>query len=702
MTSQSIILNLNKDFAKSEAHSYLQPVSQAFDIGKDAEVCMYGATLQRKPLLIEDNTANGSDGFTKFDSSFITLPSVAQVNDSLQGPFIDQDNVANANNNNQGSVNIRIEQGSYSVNELSNRLVIGVNSSLTQEVEGKNFKTTAGADIQWNGHVVKNQLPYAMTFKKDPYYLGYQGVPFRFIDNETKDIYPPQITGLTVPTQHFGLDNNEGHRDASNDLHFEKDGGDLRAMKEIRANAAISVTDWSKYARISDSPLFPLMKQNSLEQLEEGFAKNQSYFEWKIDYDNTGPSYKFDSCVGFSNTYLQSTWSVLNVPDTLPITPPGAGGINEYPECILGVRMFESTSGAPASTPDDSFIEVFCPSILNERLSVLDGQDSPETIFNQDLVSLCKIDMREKELKGLTLGVRFVAKPNEIGVDFHQTEQLQATVAQGRDLYNNVYSFQVYINDDEGEHVIYNSSIRDIYMPGNLIDDGVFMNSAVSQRVPAEKTNLGLQPYLWVNEMQVNDDLSALRGNYLAFFDHTDSYFVVRTPATDYEIKCDSKSLRECLGLSEENSSKITVLKGNADFEKTFEVNNQRRFNPNAFPRYPDEAGFTKLYSDNTQYNIEINLPVKAYNTTTSITNNLGQKRTIVYKTEPLIDGESQGISQVYVNKNIVPNNLKFLTLNNSDVLNLNNMNVQIRRSHNNELATELDDASVELLVKSK
>ena len=34
--------------------------------------------------------------------------------------------------------------------------------------------------------------------------------------------------------------------------------------------------------------------------------------------------------------------------------------------------------------------------------------------------------------------------------------------------------------------------------------------------------------------------------------------------------------------------------------------------------------------------------------------------------------------------------------------LNLNSLNVQIRRAKTNELATELEDASVELLIKSE
>ena len=93
---------------------------------------------------------------------------------------------------------------------------------------------------------------------------------------------------------------------------------------------------------------------------------------------------------------------------------------------------------------------------------------------------------------------------------------------------------------------------------------------------------------------------------------------------------------------------------------------------------------------------------MKAYNTTRTNKNNIGQKRTIVYKTEPVIEGESHEIQSVFINKNIQPNSLKFLTLNNTEPLNLNNMNIQIRRNHNNELATELEDASVEILIKSK
>jgi hypothetical protein len=103
-------------------------------------------------------------------------------------------------------------------------------------------------------------------------------------------------------------------------------------------------------------------------------------------------------------------------------------------------------------------------------------------------------------------------------------------------------------------------------------------------------------------------------------------------------------------------------------------------------------------------------LPIRGYNTTkpTKINSNnvrisnLGQKRAIVYQTPPLIDGETNGLNQTFINVFKEPNNLKYLTLNNDKKLNINELNVQIRRSDTNELATELEDCSVELLITSE
>ena len=81
--------------------------------------------------------------------------------------------------------------------------------------------------------------------------------------------------------------------------------------------------------------------------------------------------------------------------------------------------------------------------------------------------------------------------------------------------------------------------------------------------------------------------------------------------------------------------------------------------------------------------------------------NDVGQTKTIIYKTGTITEGQIADIQGNIVTKNIEPNNLKWLTLNNSEPLNLNSLNVTIRRNKSNKLATELTDSSIEILIKS-
>lgn len=692
MNSQSIILNLNKDFAKSEAHDYLQPVSQAFDIGANAEVCLYGANIQRKPIFIKDNSK--SDNRVNIDAVFNSLPDVRQQNAYASGTLIDSNRVLKPPN-----VEIKgdIEDGGYTVDQFGERLTIEHNAYITQVWNDDQILDPTGTAIAIDSLPVKRQLPYAMTYDRDNFYLGYQSVPLSFMDKATAGSYPTLTTGHTVLSQVFQMDNTEGF--IHTDLRYNRtQNNDLDSILDIRANSAVSVSDWSRYAQISSSPLFPLSKQHDPKELDNGFQKNQSYFEFEVNYNNQDNNYEFDACVGFTNTYLQSTWTTKDVPEREIIEPePVLGTVVQYPQCYLGVRLHENHQGGL----DWSYIELFCASKLSQEILYLqDGEDLNDALFDDSLVSLGKFDMTNTTLQGLLIGFRFNAHPNKVAVSDQIDQSSAGGVAALQTVYQNAYSFQLYINDVEGEHILYDSSTRDIYFPAQVLEDGCFVNSAVSDRVAAQRCNLGLQPYLWINKCSADDNIAALRGNYLLAKDTRTNEFIYRLPCTDYQFESASESALETLGLADDNQTTYTILKGNTH-EQRLSQELTRVLNPNAFPRFPKEAGLTKLFTDSTQYNIEVNLPVKAFTTTKSTSNNLGQKRTILYKTEPVVDGESQGITQVYVNKEIVPNNLKFLTLNNKERLNLNNMNVQIRRSDTNELATELSDASVELLVKS-
>jgi len=122
-------------------------------------------------------------------------------------------------------------------------------------------------------------------------------------------------------------------------------------------------------------------------------------------------------------------------------------------------------------------------------------------------------------------------------------------------------------------------------------------------------------------------------------------------------------------------------------------------FNPNFYPEIPELAGITQLGSDGIRYNIEVNLPVRAYNTTESASNDLGQVRNILHNSNPVVE-DITNLSSGLVNKNLEPHDIKYLSLNNEEPIKLNQLKVNIRRAKTNELAPEIEDASIEILFK--
>ncbi len=114
-------------------------------------------------------------------------------------------------------------------------------------------------------------------------------------------------------------------------------------------------------------------------------------------------------------------------------------------------------------------------------------------------------------------------------------------------------------------------------------------------------------------------------------------------------------------------------------------------------------AGIMNLFGDNIRYNIEIpSLPIKTFNTTSTVDFNLGNERTIIYGTGVFLTGNLTEINNTFVNLNIEPNNLKFISLNNNKSIKLNNIKVQIRKAGTNKEATEITDCSIELMFKNQ
>jgi hypothetical protein len=720
--TQSVILNLNKEYSNSKAHDFFQPVAQKLDIGKNAEVSLYNLSLSRKPLYLESNTDSNEVDFVINFEYFPSTEQKHQITDS--STIIDENQLVVLNNKalyDIEDIDFKLKPGGYTIRELSDRITMNVNSVIKQGINGLDLKKGDGTtDFSVGGVDAVISIPYSYIYDKENFYLGLAGCPFspNTVGGNTYNVNDEYLYSAINNTQDlgvFGVDNNESTGTA--DIITETESlSVLRGKTFITSNTAIiSQSDYqSSFNRISDSPIFPLFKLDNPKLQNNKFQQTQSFFEFDVHLDTSAPAYDVDMVVGFTNTYLQSKWTNTNIPEVSVIKPSG----ESLPDVFMGARFVETKS---LGNIDESRIDLYVPNIINEHLNYISGNADLDVIFGEGLQKLTTINLGSDTLaRQGKFGFRFVAHTNQ--ADCFPTLQRQATSNnQGNDsYYSRTYSFQFYARPNlVGDTILYDSCDDNIYFPANLIEAGFLFGSAKSGRTVGEFNALGFMPYLFVKNLPALSGISNPRGNYILQKDFDSNSVNYRCGINFYNYKIKNTTLNEILGLEAErdnilqyetkNKFKVFYSQDSIDF-RTHKNPGLKRYDPNAYPQYKKDGGIVKLYADNTQYNIELNLPIKAYNTTQPIkktndktfVSNLGQKRTILYKSSPIIQGQSDGINQTFVNLFKEPNNLKFLTLNNSTPLNLNELNIQIRRAKTNELATELEDASVELLIKSE
>tara|TARA_R110001592_G_scaffold140638_3_gene361677 strand:+ start:3819 stop:5924 length:2106 start_codon:yes stop_codon:yes gene_type:complete len=694
-TIQSVILNLNTNFSNSKASNYFQPVSQKLDIGKNAEVSLYGASLKRKPILLTKDTVDNKTllNIEQFyyptnEANIITDPDTILDEDSIPSVELSLGIIGRLS----GETDYKIEAGDYTIDELGQRIVAEINSDIVTDLNGQSLLSTGGLPLDCGGTNMVVSFPYNFIFDntKD-FFLGYAGSAYQqsFTNNN------PNISGYFCNSQLETVDNSETvTTTGALLLNVERETSfSMKGIKNVTSNVAISTTNYQSFSQLHFSSLFPLYRQNKANVVTSVAKECETYFEFNLKMDSSKNNRETDMVVGFINTYLQSGWANTNIPNIDKLEPDNVN----VPRCFVGCRIVEDKSGSN----DINKLQIIAPNLLTRKLSYLNAVDPIANLFTDGMIVLKEIDIDEVSKIG-RCGFRFYAVDNQYNFYSHQLIQGATSISGGRPTFEKVYGFQFYCADSgDTTTLLYDSGEDNVFIPGNLLEDGFLFNAANSSRNPGgEFCNLGFQPYMFVNKLEEGDGISMPRGNYICQKDHTLAKIDYRVGLKYYTFNTKNKSLLDVLGLQEDKEQTITVSKNN---DKILSRTG-KKFDANAYPVEKNLGGFTKLYSDNTQYNIEINLPVKAFNTTEQTignSNDIGQKRTIIYKTEPILEGEIQDLNQSFITKDIVPNNLKYLTLNNTVPLNINNMNVQIRRAKTNELATELDDASVEILIKS-
>lgn len=721
--TQSVILNLNKNFGNSNASNYLQTVAGQLDIGKNAEVALYSASIRRKPIHIDyDN----SDIDFRIKTNY--FPIQRQINAAANPNSIiyasELIRLDNSNISTIQDIDYLLGKGSYSINELSNRMVQEINSEISEFNRNENIlEKQDGSDWTINGTNVLMQIPYSFIYDKDDYYLGLNGIPLDLSYREPQSGGQPDLindanSGYLCRSQQFPVSNTETKKSSNVDLEVFSSfhSGELvNPIFSITSNSAISGSNYNDFCRISDSPIFPLFKNHKLDNQNGHYQCNQSFFEFDIIIDDTKNSYNMDMVVGFTNTYLQSLWPTSNIPK-LQVAQPSK---NNLPEMILGAKFVETKVAGDIT---ESYIELYAPALISTQLGILDGTDDYDNMFEEGLERLCTLEVGGDLGRNGKYGFRFVAHDDQYkGWNYRNrnthTDGTDKYIRDNVNFYGTVYSFQFYYHPiGEAEVIVYDSSKHNLYIPQNILEDGFLTDQIISERAgdEIEKVNLGLQPYVWFNYVEEADGISNPRGNYILNYGsrEVNSFYYYRAGMTFYEFDFVNRNCREIFNIPKFTGNKTEYkISESTSYQQKIKTNGTRRFNPNSYPLYKKEAGFTAIYSDFTRYNIEINLPIKVVNTTADEDkvkkflpsyNNIGQKRTILYTTEPIIEDRIEDVDREFINKSIVPNNIKFLTLDNLQPLNINSLNVQIRRSRTNELAEEIEDCSVELLIKSE
>ena len=734
--TQSVILNLNKQFSNGKASDYMQPASGRFEIGANAEVALYGASIRRKPIHLDFDkiqetltiNTNYYPSQEQINASTATATTIIKPTKLVKLSGVQKFEEATF-------LEFFLDKDSYTPEELAQRMTSEVNNTILNFNQDNsdtfdNQLTRADASLwtigQFNTPVLF-QIPYGYTYDRENLYLGLNGIPTD-LSFKNSFVTPNRIDGRNTGTvnnsQNFPVNNTEAVSTAEvniNASQAEFSGELVKATFSITAKSNVATTDYTEFARISDSPIFPLFKANNDTRREGAYQQNESYFEFDMLVPDGQTDWVTDFFVGFTNTHAQSEWVSSSVPEVESVNSRGLS----IPQVYLGARFKETT----VSSVSSSTIDIYLPTLITSALNNLSGIGSNhKDIWAEGMEKIKSIKL--ENIGGFAeqgkFGFRFTAHTDYYRANTYRDRSLAVNtkqpnrefLSQSQPIQGNVYSFQLYYGEYATiKSIVYDSVEDSIYLPANLIEDGFLFDQIISERTgkAAEQTSLGMIPYLFINKLPLGFGIENPRGNYIMNFmkrvagnGGPRDVYLYRGGMSFYEYDLSNRNLEDVLGVNRESAGSEYIISEDTTYETIVKTNDNTRFNPNAYPLKPNEAGLTALFPDFTKYNIEINLPVKAYTTTaidtvdTSLTgvNDVGQKRTIVYTTEPVSDSELT-LQQSLVNKNIVPNTLKFLTLDNSVPLNLNNMTVQIRRSKTNELATELEDASVELLIKS-
>ena len=737
MSKQSVIVNFNPLNQNSKAYDYTQAFNKELRVGANAEVCLYEGELSRKPFVLTED-------------SELTLEITYSMPNDRQRSLNDvptNNLVGMPNNLSNAYIQAVIDKGEYTKSELLQELSSKVNDQLQDFNEATSGYNLNGAINYYHNPPTatqaagitrtRNQLPYVFHHEdtNDGLFVGLK----LNLDRTAMEIDQSNITGETSVVN-VGITNDSTdptHQHVGEVVLYPK-------TEDSSSNCPNFVKGFQ--------PLFGFAynkveggRYGSLDDGQRAAEPCVNFFDFGVEMSNdgTGGTTDFDKVI-HCQFGSQDFWSggptneaCFNTGNIYPRFHTAAGGHSECPTAFLGLRLWKTKTGADytahATIYQNQGLMELTDGFINSGSAGWQSYYDAGLSYDMEEVLHLDLDILANEafVDGNFTRWKWVFYADDVGMELPAGNDGQ------RDPKRNYY-YQLLVQmpatqDGSGSfEIVYDSGMDARYIPGYLFESGFLSMCSASRRATmgTNAVSMGITP------MFIFDGCSATTGtatdpiDYIynpegtwAFKMGTDdvaqSLYKLQRGINFYAMSS-VRELRKILGIRE--TTLDTILQkntGGVPLANPERFNNLNRGwslrNPNMFPRYRgDDAGFNRLYQDGIKYNIEIpNFPIRTFNTTarsryllqtnstaygTSVI--VGNERPIIYNVKSFGE-DATDIEEVEVRRQLIPNNLKWLSLNNREPLKINELNIQVRRALDNVLAPEITDCMVEVLIQS-
>ena len=676
----SVILNLNKNLANNQGSSFKQIVNQQLEIKPNTLVALYSGNIVRKPIVIEEDVLLD-----------INMPSLFPTKDMSTIPS-DTDNIDDIVLNQVSTITVTVPKGYYSklsfgrsICDLANAVI--EDSGLYQVVE-------TNIDPENNGNDMEIYLPYRLYFeaRDNNVFLGLRRVKVEEADADNS-LYGE--TRLSIKQLDDKLTNTSNITIAVDN-------------EQLIFRASARTAKFNSYT-MGNNPILPHcyshLNDPNVSPVDVGFTM------FNLNIDPVASSTEvIEMCYVMNNSYFCSNWAVetgAKEPKTSKLVD-----VNEKPDVVNGMIGAYVQVSVDTGNIAHQFMTIYC----NELLFDID-----DTSFNGSTTVIAKYqeDATMRALTSIDLtAYDFTDKLGGIFCEVYAEDVPITDVPSNTQAVNDIvedayrYYFRFYLRTPYSNvnelTLIFDSKNLGVEIPNILVDSAYMFHSLKSDVIPDKFYCGGLCPQFYFKNSLTDLTVSNPIINSNIGYDSVSGTFKYLTgirgytfqPTTDEDAKGlplgytntkNTSSLQNVLGVGDNRQDTGTLL-----------TNEETIFNPSKFPSNKSMAGLTRISSDKQRYNIELNLPIKAYNTTEQTTNDIGQTRTIIYNTNTVDEAQEDNPTVGLINKELEPNNLKYLSLNNPDPIKLNTLDVQIRRAKTNELADEITDASLELIFYSE